>query len=322
MELYDVAIIGSGPAGLSAAVYAFRAELKVLVFERDSMSGGQVLNTNEVDNYLGLPGMDGFDLGTKFQDHAKQMGMQTIHTKVMQIEEQEGSYMILTQEGEYKAKTVLLATGTKHRKLEIPGEEKLSGKGVSYCATCDGAFFRNKTVAVIGGGDVAVEDAIYLSRICKKVYVIHRRESFRAASSLVRRMKEIENIELILGFIPEKIIGDSVVDRLIIKEKDGEGRWELSVSGVFVAVGILPESDVYKGLVPTDEAGYVIAGEDGKTQVPGIFVAGDIRTKKLRQIVTAVSDGANAIHSIEEYLAKVESNGYPEESEEQRSVDK
>lgn len=305
MELYDVAIIGSGPAGLSAAVYAFRAELKAIVFERDSMSGGQVLNTNEVDNYLGLPGINGFDLGTKFQDHAKQIGMHMVNEKVIQVKEQDGSYVILTQEREYEAKTVLLATGTRHRKLEVPGEEKLSGRGVSYCATCDGAFFRNKTVAVIGGGDVAVEDAIYLSRICKKVYVIHRRESFRAAPSLVKQMKKIENIELILGFVPEKIIGDSVVDSLTVKEKDGEGRWELSVSGVFVAVGILPENEVYKGLVPTDEAGYVIAGEDGKTQTPGIFVAGDIRTKKLRQIVTAVSDGANAIHSIEEYLAMI-----------------
>lgn len=307
MELYDVAIIGSGPAGLSAAVYALRAELKTIVFERDSMSGGQVLNTDEVDNYLGFPKINGFDLGTKFQDHAKQTGMQIITTKVTQIEEQEETYTILTEDGEYHAKTVLLATGTKHRKLDVPGEEKLYGKGVSYCATCDGAFFRNKTVAVIGGGDVAVEDALYLSRICEKVYVIHRREEFRAAPSLVRRMKETKNIELILGFVPVEITGDTIVDGLTVKEKDGEGRWELSVSGVFVAIGILPENDVYKELVPTDEAGYVIAGENGRTKIPGIFVAGDIRTKKLRQIVTAVADGANAIHSIEEYLTEMES---------------
>lgn len=307
MELYDVAIIGSGPAGLSAAVYALRAELKTIVFERDSMSGGQVLNTDEVDNYLGFPKINGFDLGTKFQDHAKQTGMQMITTKVTQIEEQEDTYTILTEDGEYHAKTVLLATGTKHRKLDVPGEEKLYGKGVSYCATCDGAFFRNKTVAVIGGGDVAVEDALYLSRICEKVYVIHRREEFRAAPSLVRRMKETKNIELILGFVPVEITGDTIVDGLTVKEKDGEGRWELSVSGVFVAIGILPENDVYKELVPTDEAGYVIAGENGRTKIPGIFVAGDIRTKKLRQIVTAVADGANAIHSIEEYLTEMES---------------
>ena len=199
-----------------------------------------------------------------------------------------------------------MATGTRHRKLEIPGEEKLSGKGVSYCATCDGAFFRNKEVAVVGGGDVAVEDALYLSRICKKVYVVHRRELFRAAPSLVRRMKEVENIELILGFIPEQICGEVVVEKLIIKEKEGEKKKELSVSGVFVAIGTVPESELYQGIVPLDKTGYVIAGEDGKTQIPGIFAAGDIRTKRFRQIVTAVADGANAIHAIEEYLTGIE----------------
>lgn len=304
MELYDIAIIGSGPAGLSAAVYALRAELKTVVFERDSMSGGQVLNTDEVDNYLGLPGINGFDLGTKFQEHAEQTGMQTISAQVMRIEEQEGIWTVVTDEGEYKTKTVLLATGTRHRKLEIPGEERLSGKGVSYCATCDGAFFRNKEVAVIGGGDVAVEDALYLSRLCKKVYVVHRREEFRAAPSLVRRMKETENIELILKFVPEEIFGEGVVEGLTIKEREEEKRMTLAVSGVFVAIGTVPESEIYKGIVPMDEAGYVLAGEDGKTQIPGIFAAGDIRTKKFRQIVTAVADGANAVHSIEEYLIK------------------
>ena len=172
MELYDIVIIGSGPAGLSAAVYALRAELKTIVLERDSMSGGQVLNTDEVDNYLGLPKMNGFDLGTKFEEHAKQMGMKAISAEVVRIEKQDNIWVVVTEEESYQTKTVLLATGTRHRKLEIPGEEKLSGKGVSYCATCDGAFFRNKEVAVVGGGDVAVEDALYLSRICKKVYVV------------------------------------------------------------------------------------------------------------------------------------------------------
>ncbi len=302
MELYDVAIIGSGPAGLSAAVYALRAELKTVVFERDSMSGGQVLNTNEVDNYLGMPKMDGFDLGTKFREHAEQMGMKIISAQVMQIEKQEGNWKVITDGETYMTKTVLLATGTRYRKLEIPGEAELSGRGVSYCATCDGAFFRNREVAVIGGGDVAVEDALYLSRICKKVYVIHRREGFRAAPSLVSRMKETENIELVLGFVPEKITGTDTVDGLMIKERDGEERRELSVSGVFVAIGTVPVNEIYIGIVASDEAGYAIAGEDGKTQTEGIFAAGDIRTKKFRQIVTAVADGANAIHSIEEYL--------------------
>ena len=308
MKLYDVAIIGSGPAGLSAAVYALRAELKTVVFERDSMSGGQVLNTSEVDNYLGMPRMDGFDLGTKFREHAEQMGMEVISAQVMQIEKQEGIWKVITDEESYITKTVLLATGTRYRKLEIPGEATLSGKGVSYCATCDGAFFRNQEVAVIGGGDVAVEDALYLSRICKKVYVVHRREGFRAAPSLVSRMKETKNIELILGFVPEKITGGDTVDGLIVKKRDKEEQRELSVSGVFVAIGTVPVNEVYTGIVPSDEMGYVIAGEDGKTQTEGIFAAGDIRTKKFRQIVTAVADGANAIHSIEEYLTEKESD--------------
>lgn len=302
MELYDVAIIGSGPAGLSAAVYALRAELKTMVFERSAVSGGQVLNTDEVDNYLGLPGMNGFEMGMKFREHADKAGMQIVTSQVVRIEDRGEKKAVITQDGEYEAKTILLATGTRHRKLEIPGEEEFIGKGVSYCATCDGAFFRKKTVAVIGGGDVAAEDALYLSRICEKVYVIHRRDRFRAAPSFVSRMKEAKNIEWVLNYIPEKITGEGLVEGLTVKEKDGEGRRELSVSGVFVAIGTLPENEIYKALVPVDEAGYVIAGEDGKTQVPGIYAAGDIRTKTFRQIVTAVADGANAIHSIEEYL--------------------
>jgi len=300
--MYDIAIIGSGPAGLSAAIYALRAELNIIVLEQNGMSGGQVLNTDEVDNYLGLPGINGFDLSMKFMEHAKQMGMKTENAQVLQIKERDGKKVVVTKNGEYEAKTILLATGTKRRKLGISGEVELTGKGVSYCATCDGAFFRKKTVAVIGGGDVAVEDALYLSRICEKVYVVHRREQFRAAPSLVKRMKETENIELILNFIPEKINGKDMVEELVVKEKEGEGRRKLSVAGVFIAIGTLPENEIFKELVPTDEAGYVIAGEDGKTLAEGIYAAGDIRTKAFRQIVTAVADGANAVHSIEEYL--------------------
>lgn len=304
MELYDIAIIGTGPAGLSAAVYALRAELKTVVFERNMMSGGQVLNTDEVDNYLGLPGMNGFDMGMKFREHADKMGMQTVMTRVLKIEDRGERKVVVTESGEYETRTILLAMGTKHRKLEIPGEEKFLGKGVSYCATCDGAFFRKKTVAVVGGGDVAVEDALYLSRLCEKVYVVHRRDEFRAAPSLVRRMKEMENIELVLNYVPEEITGDELVESLLVKEKQGDGQRKLEVSGVFVAVGTLPENEIYTGVVPVDQAGYILAGEDGRTQVPGIYAAGDIRTKSFRQIVTAVADGANAVHSIEEYLVR------------------
>lgn len=303
MELYDVAIIGTGPAGLSAAVYALRSELKTIVFEKNSMSGGQVLNTDEVDNYLGLSGINGFELGMKFREHADKLGMKTVCAQVNRIEEQGDKKIVHTSNGSYETKTVLLAMGTHYRKLEVSGEEQFLGKGVSYCATCDGAFFRKKTVAVVGGGDVAVEDALYLSKICEKVYLVHRRESFRAAPSLVKRVKETENIELVLNYVVEKIEGTQNIEKILLKKKDEESRRELDVSGVFVAVGTLPENEIYKEFVPSDENGYVLAGEDGKTQVAGIFAAGDIRSKAFRQIVTAVADGANAIHSIEEYLS-------------------
>ena len=300
--MYDVAIIGSGPAGLSASIYAKRAGLHAVTLEQNPMSGGLVLNTYEVDNYPGLPGINGFDLGMKFREHADKLGCEFREAVVEAVKENAQGFTLVTDGGELQAKTVLAAMGATHAKLNIPGEEELSGMGVSYCATCDGAFFRGRVTAVIGGGDVAVEDAIFLARGCEKVYLIHRRDELRAAAVLQKELMALPNVEVIWDTVVEKISGEDQVDSLLIKNvKTGEQK-ALLVDGVFVAVGIIPSGELLQDLVDCDEKGYLIAGEDCATSRPGIFVAGDLRKKKLRQIVTAVSDGANAITSILDYL--------------------
>lgn len=300
----DIMIIGSGPAGLSAAIYAKRAGLDAAVLEKAPMSGGQVLTTYEVDNYPGLPGIGGFELGMKFREHADRMQVEFIEEEVEQIEDAGDYKKVITTRGEHEARTVLLATGAVHAKLGIPGEDELAGMGVSYCATCDGAFFRKKTTAVIGGGDVAVEDAIFLSRMCEKVYLIHRRDELRAAKSLQKELFELPNVEVLWNSLPEAILGSEQVEGLRITERETGKTQELNVSGVFVAVGILPNTDYCSGLVEMDEKGYVLAGEDCCTSRKGIYAAGDIRKKPLRQILTAAADGANAITSIQGYLAE------------------
>ena len=301
--VYDILILGSGPAGLAAAIYAKRAELSVLVIEKNFMSGGQILNTYEVDNYPGLPGISGFDMGTKFREHADKLGAEFVTDTVTGADLTGEIKKIQGEEGAYEGRTVILATGAHHRTLGIPGEAMLTGAGVSYCATCDGAFFRKKTTAVIGGGDVALEDAIYLARLCEKVYVIHRRDEFRGAKSLQTTLLAMENVEVIWDTVPEEVIGTSRVEALKLRNKKTEEIRELPVDGVFVAVGIEPESAVFAGGPAMDEHGYIIAGEDGVTSIPGVFAAGDIRTKPLRQIVTAAADGANCVTSAEKYLA-------------------
>ena len=325
--MYDVIIIGSGPAGLSASVYAKRAGLKALTLEKNPVSGGQVLNTYEVDNYLGLPGINGFDMGVKFREHADGLGCEFQTAEVLSVckehrEEKQlkaasvnetavdaasepvraQGFMIETDEGVFRAKAVVAAMGAVHAKLGIPGEEEMAGRGVSYCATCDGAFFRGKVTAVIGGGDVAVEDAIFLARGCEKVYLIHRRDELRAAKILQEEVMSLPNVEIIWDTVAEKIEGNGQVEGISLKNVKTGDKMELPVDGVFVAVGILPDSEILKEIVNCDPKGYVLAGEDGVTDVPGIFAAGDIRSKKLRQIVTAVADGASAIQSVQEYL--------------------
>ena len=299
---YDLIIIGSGPAGLSAAIYAQRAKLDTLVMEKNYASGGQVLNTYEVDNYPGLKGINGFDMGTKFREHADELGAVFAEAEVRSLVDEGAVKKVITDQETYEAKSVIIATGARHRKLGVPGEEELSGMGVSYCATCDGAFFRGKTVAVAGGGDVAVEDAIFLARICKKVYVIHRRDELRAANILQHNLFELDNVEMVWDTVVDEIAGEQQVEKLKIHNKKTGEAGELAVDGIFIAVGILPNSDEFEHPVEMDESKYLIAGEEGLTNIPGIFAAGDVRTKMLRQIVTAVSDGANAVTSVQKYL--------------------
>lgn len=327
LKIYDTVIIGAGPAGMAAAIYAARAELSFILLDRSYAPGGQVLNTYEVDNYPGLPGLSGGELSDAFKKHCDKLGCSFVTADITDITpgyiapngffneidlKTRGLdsmidlvYMISIAEGEsYLTKSVIAATGASHKKAGIDGEDEFTGVGVSYCATCDGAFFRKKDVAVVGGGDVALEDAIFLSRLCKKVYIVHRRDAFRAAKSLVSKADAIENIEFVFDSISKKISGNSNVEELLVKNvKTGDKR-ALAVSGVFVAIGITPATDLFKDLVACDEAGYILADESGKTSMPGIFAAGDIRKKPLRQIITAAADGANCITSVEGYLMK------------------
>lgn len=300
--MYDVIIIGSGPAGLTAAIYGQRAKLNVLVIEKQPMSGGQVLNTYDVDNYPALPGIGGFELGMKFREHADKLGAEIVTEDIVEIQLHTNPKKVVTNKNAYEAKTVILATGANHRKLNVPGEDELKGMGVSYCATCDGAFFKQKDVAVVGGGDVALEDALFLARGCRKVYLVHRRDAFRGAKILQQRVEETENIEIIWDTVVEKINGNGVVENITIYNKKKEECLELPVNGVFIAVGTQPVTDLFEGQIGMSETGYILAGEDCKTDCEGVFAAGDIREKQLRQIVTAAADGANAITSVERYL--------------------
>lgn len=304
--MYDVIIIGSGPAGLSAAIYASRARLNTLLIEKQPMGGGQILNTYEVDNYPGLPEINGFDLGQKFMEHAKKLGMEQVTEDVKQIQCAGKTKKVITGKQEYEAKALILATGAAHRKLEVPGEETFSGMGVSYCATCDGAFFRGKTVAVVGGGDVALEDALFLARGCEKVYLIHRRDEFRGAKILQEHVKDTSNIEIIWDSVVEEIAGETQVQNITVCNKKTEKRAVLPVQGVFIAVGIMPNTSFLEEQVEMDENGYIIAGENCRTNVDGVYVVGDARTKALRQVITAAADGANAVTDIERYLIEVQ----------------
>ena len=305
-KIYDLIIVGAGPAGLTAAIYALRAGLHTLLLEKNFVSGGQTASTYEVDNYPGLPGISGAEFGQKIRSHADQLGLVSERVNVKEIHvEEDGTKVIRTRKKDFQARTVLLAVGARHRLLGAKGEERLSGMGISYCATCDGAFYKDQTVAVVGGGNVAVEDAIFLAKICKMVYVVHRRDQLRADDILQKRLFKFPNVVFCWNQVCEEIQGEEQVEAILLKNvKDGSSQ-RVKVDGVFVAVGIHPNSEPYQGLVNMDEGGYIVAGEDGKTNMPGIFAAGDVRTKKLRQIITAASDGANAVSSVQDYLSRL-----------------
>ncbi len=296
--MIDVLIIGSGPAGLSAAIYARRANLNVTVLEKLYMGLGQVAESRQVDNYLGMPGMNGYDMGEAFRRHANDFGAEFLEGEAAEIKKEGDIFCIVLKDGErLSARTVIYAAGAAHRHLGVVGEDVLAGRGVSYCAVCDGAFYRKKIVAVAGGGDTALDDALYLSEMCSKVYLIHRREEFRGAKATLLKLREKENVTILAPAVINEVKGENKVSGIVLS--DGS---EIECQGLFVAVGMEPQTELLKGFVTLDKTGYVVADETGKTSVDGFFVAGDVRAKALRQVVTAAADGANAAVFAAEYL--------------------
>ncbi len=297
MEKYNALIIGAGPAGYTAAIYALRAGKTCAIIEKLA-PGGQMATTAHIENYPGFPAVSGWDLTEKMRSQALDLGAVEV------FGEMTGAALIgevkrITVDGNVlEADAVIIATGARPRKLDLPREEALMGRGVSYCATCDGMFFRGKTVAVAGGGNTAFEDALYLAGLCEKVYIIHRRDTFRASVANVKKAEGKENIEFITDAAVEELLGETSLAGVVVKHlKTGETT-RIAVNGLFVAVGRIPETEPFRGSVDMDEAGYIVAGEDTKTSVPGVYAAGDVRTKKLRQIVTACADGAYAGESV------------------------
>lgn len=300
-DILDVIIIGSGPAGMTAAIYAQRAKLETLLLEKE-LAGGQVVNTYEVDNYPGIPDISGFELSSKIREHVEKLGLNIKSESVLDIDVTGDIKTVTTSEGEYKTRTVLFATGAKWKKIGVKGEEELTGLGVSYCATCDGAFFRDRTVAVVGGGDVAVEDAIFLARMCKKVYLLHRRDELRAVKILQEKLFQMDKVEILWNTEVLEIKGKNNVEAIqTINNKTKEEK-ELAIDGFFVGIGTDPNSELLKDKVKCDDKGYILTKETCETNVKGVFAIGDVRQKSLRQIITAAADGATAVYAAEKYI--------------------
>lgn len=297
MEKYDVVIIGAGPAGLNAALYSARAGLKTLVLER-LFAGGQAATTSEVDNFIGTGKIGGAALCMQMEKQAKSFGAEVKYEDVLSLDTSEKK--IVTKKNTYLARAVIIATGASPRKIGIDGEEKFRGRGVSYCATCDGGFFKDKTVCVLGGGDTAAEDALYLSNICKKVYVIHRRDKFRAAAKTVEKLYNNSKIEIVLNTVAEKINGGDFVNSVSVENVASGEKREISTDAVFVAAGNIPSNALFKGMIKTDENGYIIVDKNMRTDKENIYAAGDVCQKPLRQIITACADGAVAASSAAE----------------------
>ena len=290
--MYDIIIVGGGPAGLTAALYALRAEKSVLVLEGSGF-GGQIVYTPKVENFPGTMSMSGAEFADKLVEQVLAVGGEVEFEKVLEIRDGEIK-TVITDSGEYTSKSIIIATGVKNRPLGVEGEEKLIGRGISFCALCDGAFYKGKTVAVVGGGNTAIEDAIYLSALAEKVYLVHRRQEFRAEPKLVKELKEKENIELVLDSTVSGLLTDEKLCGIEVTNKISGEKREISLNGVFVAIGQIPQNKIFEGVVDLDEYGYIIAGEDCKTSAEGIYAAGDCRTKSVRQLTTAVGDGTIA----------------------------
>ena len=298
--MYDIIIVGAGPAGMTAAIYGRRAGKSVLVLEAASY-GGQIINTPDVENYPSAAHISGFDLATQIYEQAKALGAEFAFEKVTGIEDGDVK-TVITAKNRYEGRAVIIATGSENRKLGVAGEDELVGRGVSYCATCDGAFYRKKTVAVVGGGNTALEDALYLADLAEKVYLIHRRDQFRGDETTVARLRERENVELVLNSRVTGLIAEKKLTAVEVTDKDGNTS-QLEVNGLFVAVGRVPENQNFASVIELDGAGYAVAGENCRTRSAGIFVAGDNRVKDVRQLVTATADGAVAATEAIKYLA-------------------
>lgn len=299
--MYDIIVVGAGTAGLSAAIYGVRAGKKVLVLEEKSY-GGQIINTPEVENYPGIKNISGFEFATNLYEQAKELGAEIAYERVKQILDGEDKKQVITGEKTYEAKSVIIATGAKNRPLGLEREKEFIGAGVSYCATCDGMFFRGKDVAVVGGGNTALEDTTFLSNYCNKVYLIHRRDEFRGDEHSVNRLKQKENVEFVMESRVTELAGEGRLDAITVEHiPTGELR-NISVAGLFVAIGQMPDNEAFRELIDVDVAGYICATEDCKTKVPGVFTAGDCRTKTVRQLTTAAADGAVAALAACEYI--------------------
>ena len=301
--MYDIAIVGAGPAGLSAAIYAQRAGKKTVLFEAYTY-GGQIINTPKIENYPGIKDISGFDYATGLFDQALSFGAEIVFEQVTAVNKSD-CFVITTTAGTYEAQAVIIATGAKNRHLGLEKEEALTGRGISYCATCDGAFFKGKNVAVNGGGNTAIEDAAFLSGYCSKVYVIHRREGFRAEEGSLQALREKDNVEFVLNATITDLIGEDKLSAVVVTDKLSGQTREIAVDGLFIAIGQVPDNAVFSEIAELDQSGYVLSGEDCTTKTPGLFTAGDCRTKHVRQLVTAASDGAVAALAACTYIDKL-----------------
>jgi len=303
-HIYDVLIIGGGPAGYTAALYATRAGLDTLVIEKFS-AGGQMTQTSQIDNYPGFDeGVDGFTLGFKMQSSAHRFGAATFQAEVLSVDFDNKIKEVVTSEGTYLSKTVIIATGATHKHLGIKNEDKLIGKGVGYCAACDGMFYKGKTVVVVGGGNSAVSDALLLSKICSKVILVHRRDTLRATKIYHEPLLKSNNVEFLWNSSIAEIIFSEKVTGVKVKNLKENTTKDVLCDGLFISIGRSPETKIFEGVISLDEFGYIKAGENTETNISGVFAAGDVRTKALRQIVTAASDGACAAHFAEQYISE------------------